>query len=123
MTRLMFPYIACMSFVALSGGVLNTWRQFKIPAFTPVLLNLSSIFGALFLVHYLAQPIYAMAIAVCVGGLLQVGIQIPALMKIGMLPRIGVQSARRACATPACGASSRRWGRPCSPSRPPRSAC
>ncbi|MDL2356078.1 MAG: murein biosynthesis integral membrane protein MurJ [Pseudomonadota bacterium] len=90
MTRLMFPYIACMSFVALSGGVLNTWSQFKIPAFTPVLLNLSSIFGALVLVNYLAQPIYAMAIAVCVGGLLQVGIQIPALMKIGMLPRIGL---------------------------------
>ena len=89
MTRLMFPYIACMSFVALSGGVLNTWSQFKIPAFTPVLLNLSSIFGALVLVHYLATPIYAMAIAVCVGGVLQVAIQIPALMKIGMLPRIG----------------------------------
>jgi putative peptidoglycan lipid II flippase len=90
MTRLMFPYIACMSFVALSGGVLNTWSQFKIPAFTPVLLNLSSIFGALVLVHYLKTPIYAMAIAVCVGGLLQVAIQIPALMKIGMLPRIGL---------------------------------
>ena len=46
MTQLMFPYIACMSFVALSSGVLNTWRQFKIPAFTPVLLNLSFIFAA-----------------------------------------------------------------------------
>jgi putative peptidoglycan lipid II flippase len=90
MTRLMFPYIACMSFVALSGGILNTWSQFKIPAFTPVLLNLCSIFAALVLVNYLAQPIYAMAIAVAVGGLLQVGIQIPALMKIGMLPRIGL---------------------------------
>jgi putative peptidoglycan lipid II flippase len=90
MTRMMFPYIACMSFVALSGGILNTWSQFKIPAFTPVLLNLCSIFAALVLVNYLATPIYAMAIAVCVGGLLQVGIQIPALMKIGMLPRIGI---------------------------------
>jgi putative peptidoglycan lipid II flippase len=68
--------------------VLNTWRQFKIPAFTPVLLNLSFIFASLVLVHYLDQPIYAMASAVCVGGLLQVGIQIPALAKIGMLPRI-----------------------------------
>ncbi len=90
MTRMMFPYIACMSFVALSGGILNTWGQFKIPAFTPVLLNLCSIFAALVLVHYLETPIYAMAIAVCVGGLLQVAIQIPALMKIGMLPRIGI---------------------------------
>ncbi len=88
MTRFMFPYIACMSFVALAGGVLNTWRQFKIPAFTPVLLNMSFILAALFLPQYLEQPLHAMTIAVMVGGLLQVGLQIPALMKIGMLPRI-----------------------------------
>jgi putative peptidoglycan lipid II flippase len=88
MTRLMFPYIACMSFVALAGGVLNTWRQFKIPAFTPVLLNVAFILASLFLVQFLETPIYAMAIAVLVGGLLQVGLQIPALRKIGMLPRL-----------------------------------
>ncbi len=88
MTRMMFPYICCMSFVALAGGILNTWREFKIPAFTPVLLNCSFIAASLFLADHLAQPIYAMAVAVMVGGLLQVGIQIPALIKIGMLPRL-----------------------------------
>ncbi|MGZ8288699.1 MAG: murein biosynthesis integral membrane protein MurJ [Telluria sp.] len=90
MTRWMFPYIACMAFVALSGGILNTWGQFKVPAFTPVLLNISFILASLVLVDYLEQPIYAMAAAVCVGGLLQVGFQIPALVKIGMLPRISI---------------------------------
>lgn len=90
MTRLMFPYIACMSFVALAGGVLNTWRQFKIPAFTPVLLNVSFILAALFLTRHMEPQIYAMAVAVFVGGLLQVGIQIPALVKIGMLPHISI---------------------------------
>ncbi|NRR31574.1 murein biosynthesis integral membrane protein MurJ [Oxalobacteraceae bacterium] len=90
MTRLMFPYISFMSFVALAGGVLNTWRQFKIPAFTPVLLNLSFIAASLFLQKHLEQPIYAMAIAVVVGGVLQVGFQIPALIKIGMLPRLSL---------------------------------
>src|SRR5690242_3406460 len=49
MTRIMFPYIGFMSFVALAGGVLNTWREFKIPALTPVLLNLSFIAASLFL--------------------------------------------------------------------------
>ncbi|MES2151153.1 MAG: murein biosynthesis integral membrane protein MurJ [Pseudomonadota bacterium] len=88
MTRLMFPYIAFMSFVALAGGVLNTWRQFKVPAFTPVLLNVSFILASLFLAQHMEPKIYAMAIAVVVGGLLQVGFQIPALMKIGMLPRL-----------------------------------
>jgi putative peptidoglycan lipid II flippase len=88
MTRLMFPYIGFMSFVALSGGILNTWREFKIPAFTPVLLNVSFIIASLFLAPHLDKPIYAMAIAVVVGGVLQMVIQIPALIKIGMLPRI-----------------------------------
>jgi putative peptidoglycan lipid II flippase len=88
MTRVMFPYIGFMAFVALSGGILNTWREFKIPAFTPVLLNLSFIVATLFLAPHLDQPIYAMAIAVIVGGLLQMAIQIPALLKIGMWPRI-----------------------------------
>jgi putative peptidoglycan lipid II flippase len=88
MTRVMFPYISFMAFVALAGGVLNTWREFKIPAFTPVLLNLASIVASLFLQQHLERPIYAMAIAVFVGGVLQVAIQIPALMKIGMLPTL-----------------------------------
>lgn len=93
MTRIMFPYIGFMGFVALAGGVLNTWRQFKIPAFTPVLLNLVFIASALFLAPYLAQPIYAMAIAVFVGGILQVAIQLPALKRIGMLPRLSLSPA------------------------------
>jgi putative peptidoglycan lipid II flippase len=88
MTRLMFPYILCMSFVVLAGAVLNTWREFRIPAFTPVLWNLSSIFFSLFLVQYFEVPIYSMAVAVMVGGVLQVGLQIPALKRIGMLPRL-----------------------------------
>ncbi len=46
MTRWMFPYIGFMSLVALSAGVLNTWRRFAVPAATPVLLNLSMIAAA-----------------------------------------------------------------------------
>lgn len=93
MTRVMFPYIACMSFVALSSGILNTWNQFKVPAFTPVLLNLSFIAGALFLAPQMEQPVYAMAIAVMVGGVLQVAFQVPSLMKLGMMPRIALNPA------------------------------
>lgn len=88
MTRIMFPYIGFMAFVALAGGILNTWREFKIPAFTPVLLNLSFIAASLLLAPYMEQPIYALAIAVVAGGILQMGIQIPALLKIGMLPHL-----------------------------------
>lgn len=86
MTRIMFPYIGFMSLVALSGGILNTWSEFKIPAFTPVLLNVAFIAASLFLAPMLSQPIYALAIAVLAGGVLQLALQIPALLKIGMLP-------------------------------------
>lgn len=88
MTRIMFPYILFMSMVALAGGVLNTWREFRIPAITPVLLNVSFIIASLFVAPYLSRPVLALAGAVFVGGLLQLAIQIPALKKIGMLPRI-----------------------------------
>lgn len=90
MTRIMFPYILFMSLVALAGGILNTWREFRVPAFTPVLLNLSFIAAALFLAPWLPQPVYALAIAVLIGGLLQLAFQVPALRKVGMLPRVGL---------------------------------
>ena len=90
MTRVMFPYIGFMSFVALAGGILNTWHEFKFPAFTSVLLNLAFIVASLFVAPYMQHPIYAMAFAVLVGGILQVAIQIPALIKVGMLPRLAM---------------------------------
>ncbi len=88
MTRIMFPYIIFMSFVALAGGILNTWREFRIPAFTPVLLNFSFIAAALLVAPHVKQPVYVLAWAVLVGGVLQVAIQVPALMRLSMLPRI-----------------------------------
>ncbi len=90
MTQMMFPYILFMSLVAFAGGILNTWREFRVPAFTPVLLNLSFITAALFLAPHLAEPVYALAVAVIIGGILQLAIQLPALRKVGMLPRIGL---------------------------------
>lgn len=101
MTRWMFPYIGFMSMVALCAGVLNTWRQFALPAATPVLLNISMIGAALVLAPWLQsqgiEPIYAMAAGVMLGGVLQLGVQLPMLKKMGLLPRIGVSvSAVRA---------------------------
>jgi len=87
LTRITFPYILFMSLVALAGGILNTWSRFALPAFTPVLLNLSFIAMALFAAPYFDPPVLALAWAVFLGGLLQLAIQIPALKKISMLPR------------------------------------
>ncbi|MGN6831227.1 murein biosynthesis integral membrane protein MurJ [Paucibacter sp. M5-1] len=98
MTRWMFPYIGCMSLVALSAGILNTWRRFVVPAATPVLLNLSVIACAWLLLPKMEawgwRPIYALAIGVMVGGVLQLLVQIPALRRIGALPRLGWSPSR-----------------------------
>jgi putative peptidoglycan lipid II flippase len=87
MTRLMFPYILCMSLVAFASGVLNTWRRFAVPAFTPVLLNLSMIAACLWLAPRYEPPIYALAIGVMAGGVLQLAIQWAALARLGLAPR------------------------------------
>jgi putative peptidoglycan lipid II flippase len=87
MLRVTFPYILFISLVSLAGGILNTWSRFAIPALTPALLNLSFIFGALFFAPYFDPPVMVLAWAVFVGGILQLGFQVPALAKIGMLPR------------------------------------
>jgi putative peptidoglycan lipid II flippase len=87
LTRITFPYILFMALVALSAGILNTWGRFAVPAFTPVMLNLAMIGGALFLAPWFARPIEALAWSVFIGGALQLAIQLPALKKIGMLPR------------------------------------
>ena len=97
MTRWMFPYIGFMSMVALSAGVLNTWKRFAVPAATPVLLNFSMIgaawWGAPLLAARGIEPIYAMAGGVMLGGVLQLAVQVPALLRLGLLPRIGVSVA------------------------------
>lgn len=87
LTRITFPYILFMSLVALSGGILNTWSRFALPAFTPVLLNLTFIGMALLAAPYFDPPVLVLAWSVFIGGLLQLAIQIPALKKIAMLPR------------------------------------
>ncbi|MCO5119577.1 MAG: murein biosynthesis integral membrane protein MurJ [Burkholderiaceae bacterium] len=89
LTRWMFPYILFVSMVALSAGILNTWRRFMVPAFAPVLLNLCFIGAALLLTPWFDPPIYALGAGVVLGGIAQLAIQIPALHRIGVLPRIG----------------------------------
>ncbi|CAM5190064.1 putative lipid II flippase MurJ OS=Castellaniella defragrans OX=75697 GN=murJ PE=3 SV=1 [Castellaniella defragrans] len=89
MTRLMFPYIICMSLVAFASGVLNTFSRFAIPAFTPVLLNLAMIGASLLLATRMQQPIHALAVGVIIGGVLQLAVQWAALAGLGLLPRYG----------------------------------
>ena len=89
MTRIMFPYIIFISLTTLAAGVLNTYGTFSLPAFAPVLLNVVFIIAAAFVAPHMKVPVYALAWAVIVGGILQFLVQLPGLRKIDMAPRIG----------------------------------
>ncbi|MFO1192521.1 MAG: murein biosynthesis integral membrane protein MurJ [Rhodoferax sp.] len=92
MARWMFPYIGFMSLVALGAGVLNTWKRFAVPAFTPVLLNLCMIaatwLGAPWFARLGIEPIYALVMGVIGGGVLQLALQWQAMRRLGLMPRI-----------------------------------
>ncbi len=87
MLRITFPYIVCISLVAMAAGILNTWSRFAVPAITPALLNVSFIVAAAFFADRFDPPALALAWAVFAGGLAQLALQLPFLARIGMLPR------------------------------------
>jgi len=90
--QITFPYILFISLVSLSGGILNTFGKFFVPAFTPALLNLSFIGCALWLAPLLDPPVLALAWAVFIGGVLQLAFQLPFLVRIKLLPRPRLKS-------------------------------
>jgi putative peptidoglycan lipid II flippase len=84
LTRLMFPYILLISLVALCMGILNSLRHFAAPALSPVVLNLAMILAALTLKDFFAEPIVALAVGVMAGGVLQLALQWPFLVRLGV---------------------------------------
>ena len=99
MLRITFPYLLFISLSALAAGALNTYDRFGVPAFTPVLLNLAMIGCAVFLAPYLETPAMALAWGVLLGGVLQLGFQVPFLARVGLAvwPRVrrGHEGVRR----------------------------
>lgn len=87
MLRIMFPYLLFISLVAMAGGVLNTYGRFGVSAFTPVLLNLSLIGAAFWLAPLMEKPVLGLAWGVFIAGALQLAFQLPALKRLGLLPR------------------------------------
>ena len=85
--RITFPYILFISLTALAGSILNTFGRFAVPAFTPVLLNVSFIVFALWLTPYFNPPAMALAWAVLAGGVMQLAFQWPYLIRLRVMPR------------------------------------
>ncbi|TDQ59636.1 putative peptidoglycan lipid II flippase [Mesocricetibacter intestinalis] len=83
--KITFPYLWFITFVALSGAILNTLGKFGVMSFSPVLLNIAMISCALFLAPQMESPDLALAIGIFLGGLLQFLFQIPFLKRAGLL--------------------------------------
>jgi putative peptidoglycan lipid II flippase len=85
LTRVMFPYIFFIGLVAWAMGVLNSHKHFTGPALAPVFLNLSIIACALGLYRLLAEPVWALAFGVLLGGGIQLLFQVPFLRRMGIV--------------------------------------
>ena len=87
MLRITFPYLLLISLTAFAGAVLNSYERFAVPAFTPVLLNVSLIGSAVFLSPLFDPPILALAWGVMIAGVLQLVFQLPFMALIHLLPK------------------------------------
>ena len=87
MLRITFPYLTFVSMTALAGAVLNSFRQFGLPALTPVLHNLTLIAAMLLLAGALDVPEKALAWGVLAAGVLQMLVLWPAMGRLGLRPK------------------------------------
>lgn len=87
MLYLTFPYLFFISLTAFAGSILNAHYRFGIPAFTPVLLNLSMIGCALWLAPHISQPVMALAWGVLIAGVVQLLFQFPFLIQLKRMPK------------------------------------
>jgi putative peptidoglycan lipid II flippase len=83
LTRVMMVYLLMVSVSALLMGMLNSFGRFAIPALSPAMFNLGVVLSVIALYQFFDQPVYTLAIGVLIGGIGQVVIQMPALIKIG----------------------------------------
>lgn len=84
--RIVFPFLPAISLSALAMGILNAEERFLAPAWAPVALNVVTV-GLMAL--FPGQAVM-LAVAHVLGGVAQLVVQVPALVRLGLLPRLGV---------------------------------
>jgi putative peptidoglycan lipid II flippase len=84
LTRMMMPYVLFIGLVAVCMGILNVLGHFAAPALAPTMLNIAMI-GTVFFFSWFSTSqtirVMGLALGVLIGGVLQVGLQIPFLVK------------------------------------------
>jgi putative peptidoglycan lipid II flippase len=88
LTQITFPYLLLISLVSLFSGILNSLARFSAAAFAPALLNLSMLCALIFVRVGGTTTAIALAIAVTVGGVLQLGLLITACKRAGVVLKL-----------------------------------
>lgn len=82
LNRVIFPYLILIGLTAYFMGVLNAMKHFTAPAFGPVLMNVAMITSAVLLCPKIGAM--GLAVGVLAGGVLQLAINIPVMIKRGI---------------------------------------
>ena len=98
LTRITFPYLACMAVVTLLSGVLNAHDRFAAAAAAPILLNVAMT-AALLLSFAFPTAAHAAAWGVLAGGVLQVMFVAIACARAGLGIRLSLPRLDPAVAT------------------------
>ncbi len=81
--RIMFPYLFFIALAALMMGILNSLRHFAAPALAPIILNVSLITFLVFFARVVEEPVVGLAVAVIIGGVGQLAVQLAVALKKG----------------------------------------
>jgi len=82
LNRVIFPYLILIGLTAYSMGVLNAMKHFAGPAFGPALLNIALIGSAVWFCPRIG--VMGLVIGVLIGGVFQLGLNIPFLYRNGI---------------------------------------
>jgi putative peptidoglycan lipid II flippase len=88
LARVMYPFILMVSLGALTMGMLNARNVFGVPAMASSFFNIGSIVGGVAVgwwidPHFGPRALVGLACGTLIGGALQLGVQMPALRRVG----------------------------------------
>ena len=88
LTRIMYPFILLVSLAALVMGMLNSTNRFTAAALASSFFNIGSIAGGVAFgwwldPHFGERSLIGLALGTLLGGLMQLGVQLPSLYKAG----------------------------------------
>ena len=97
LTRIMLPFLTLVAVAAALMGMLNSLNRFFTPAIAPATFNVGILLGAAVFVplapRFGFEPIVGIAAGMMLGGVGQIAVQVPALLREGYRHRLALDPA------------------------------